>query len=361
MAQTTVPAALTVTQYSKKFFREHLRNHPYKTYMGTKDTDIIQVKKDLTVKKGNKVQFSLVNRLTASANDGTSALAGNEEAMDTRSFGVTTSLRRNAVTITEEEAQKPEEDLIGAVKPTLMDWAHDLDAARFVDSCYSINGVAYASASEAQKDAWLVDNADRVLFGAAKANNSSNDHSASLLNVDGTNDKLTADALSLMKRMALSASPKIKPIREKGTNRRYYVVFAHPLAFRDLKADSTITAAQREVSLTKENSRLFEGGDIIWDGMIIHEVDDMTTLTGVGNGGIDVGGAFLCGAQAFGYGIAKEWSYTKKMEDDYQNEKGYGIRSLDGFKKMLFGSGSADTDDLKDHGVVTGYFAAVAD
>ena len=31
----------------------------------------------------------------------------------------------------------------------------------------SINGVNYACATEAQKDAWLVDNADRVLFGAA--------------------------------------------------------------------------------------------------------------------------------------------------------------------------------------------------
>ena len=29
--------------------------------------------------------------------------------------------------------------------------------------------------------------------------------------------------------------------------------------------------------------------------------------------------------------------------------------------KMTFGSGTADTDDLKDHGVLTGYFAAVAD
>jgi len=46
----------------------------------------------------------------------------------------------------------------------------------------SINGVAYGSASESAKDAWLVDNADRVLFGAAVGNNSANDHSASLAN-----------------------------------------------------------------------------------------------------------------------------------------------------------------------------------
>jgi hypothetical protein len=34
---------------------------------------------------------------------------------------------------------------------------------------------------------------------------------------------------------------------------------------------------------------------------------------------------------------------------------------MGGIEKMTFGSGSGDTDDLKDHGMVTGYFAAVAD
>jgi hypothetical protein len=32
-----------------------------------------------------------------------------------------------------------------------------------------------------------------------------------------------------------------------------------------------------------------------------------------------------------------------------------------GIQKLTFGSTANDTDDLKDHGVVTGYFAAVAD
>jgi len=30
-------------------------------------------------------------------------------------------------------------------------------------------------------------------------------------------------------------------------------------------------------------------------------------------------------------------------------------------EKMSFGSGTGDTDDQKDHGIVTGWFAAVAD
>jgi N4-gp56 family major capsid protein len=172
---------------------------------------------------------------------------------------------------------------------------------------------------------------------------------------------LSASSLSLMKRIALSADPKIRPIMDEGTNRRRFVVFAHPLCFRDLKNDPVITQAQREVQLANQNSKLFQGGDLEWDGMIVHEVDDMTTLTGVGAGAIDVGGVFLCGAQALGLGIAMPWQTREKKETDYENEQGVAIVTIDGLDKMTFGSGASDTADLKDHGVVTGYFAAVAD
>lgn len=361
MAYTTAATGLTPQQWDDKYFREYLGNHPAKAYMGKGSSAIIQVKEDLAKKSGDSLTFALVNRLSGSANDGTSLLVGNEESMDTRSHKLTVGMRRNAVVIRELEEQFSSIALRDAARDELQDWSAEQDCDRIVEALYSINGVAYGSASEAQKDAWLVDNADRVLFGAAKSNNSSNDHSASLANIDATNDKLTPEALSLMKRMALSADPKVKPIRVEGENRRFYVVFAHPLCFRDLKDNATIQQAQREVSVIKQNNKLFNGGDLYWDGMIIHEWDDMTTLSGVGAASIDVGGAFLCGAQAMGLGIAKRWKTTEKKEDDYQNEQGIGIRAIDGLDKLTFGTGSGDTDDLKDHGVVTGYFAAVAD
>lgn len=361
MAYTTAATGLTPQQWDDKYFREYLGNHPFKPYMGTGTSSIIQVKEDLTKKKGDTITFALVNKLTGAPNDGNTRLDGNEEELGSRSHPLTVALRRNAVLMREFEEQKSAIGLRQAAKDQLMDWSMEQDTDRIINELYSINGVAYASASEAQKDAWLADNADRVLFGAAKANNSGNDHSASLANIDGTNDRLTPEALSLMKRIALSADPKIRPIRMGANNKRYFVVFAHPLAFRDLKDNATMTQAQREVQLTAQNNRLFQGGDLEWDGMIIHEVDDMTTLAGVGAAGIDVGGVFLCGAQALGLGVAKRWKTTTKEDRDYGNEYGCGIRTIDGLNKLTFGTGAGDTDDQKDHGVVTGYFAAVAD
>ena len=361
MAKTSAATGLTVQQWDDQYFTEYLRNNPFAAYMGTSENSIIQVKENLTKKKGDSITFALINKLTGAANDGTSSLGGNEEAMGSRSHKLAVGLRRHAVTVTEFEEQISAIGLRNAAKPVLMDWSMEQDVDRVIAELGSINGVAYASATETQKDAWTVDNADRVLFGAAKANNAANDHSANLATIDNTADKLTPEALSLMKRIALSANPKIKPIRIEGKNKRFFVVFAHQLAFRDLKNNATIQQAQRDVSVTMQNNKLFQGGDIEWDGMIIHEVDEMETISGVGSGGIDVGRAVLCGAQALGLGIANRWNTRDKKEDDYGNEKGCAVVAIDGLDKMTFGSGSGDTDDLKDHGCVTGYFAAVAD
>lgn len=370
MTQTAAATGLTPQQWDDQFFAEYIRNNPFKAYMGTSETDIIQVKRDLAKKKGDSLTYALVNRFTGAANDGTSKLEGNEEQGKSRSHKLTVALRRNAFSTTEFEEQKSAIPLREAFKAQMKVWAIEQDIARVVTQLYSKNGVAFASATETQKDAWLDDNIDRVLFGAAKANvkqtapagGATNDHSASLLEIDNTADKLTASTLSLMKRIALSAGPKVMPVMDEGTNKRRFIVFAHPLCFRDLKSDPVITQAQREVVLANQNSKLFQGGDLEWDGMIIHEVDDMTTLTGVGAGGIDVGGVFLCGAQALGLGIAMPWQTREKKETDYENEQGVGIVTIDGLDKLTFGSNtSTDTGDLKDHGVVTGYFAAVAD
>lgn len=359
MANTAAATGLQVQRWMDKYFQEYIQEGMFKPYMGTKPTDIIQVNEELGTKKGKSITFSLVNRLTGAGISGSSTLEGNEEAMTSRSFEMTVDKYRNAVVVPEIEEQYSAIGLYNAGRAVNMDWSVEHTRDKIIAALGSINGVAYGTASEAQKDAWLVDNADRVLFGAAKANNSGNDHSASLANVDSTTDVLTPGALSLMKRMALSASPKIRPIRVSG-GERYFVAFTGPQAFRDLKNNSTITQAQREVTLRMQNNKLFQGGDIEWDGIIVHEVDDIGVISGVGAASIDVQPVYLCGAQALGVAWGKRW--TPIMEDrDYGDKKGVGVEAIYEVKKLLFGSGSADTDDLKDHGVVTGYFAGVAD
>ena len=359
MADSTAATGLTVQQWDDKFFTEYMQENRFKSEMGTGDNNVIHVK-EFGADKGKTMTWALVNRLTAAGVTGSSTLEGNEESMESRSYTLDIDKRRNAVRVSDIEEQYSAIGLRNAAKGALKDWAMEDTRDRIIDAMHEINGVAYGSASEAQKDAWLVDNADRVLFGAAKANNAANDHSAGLAAVDGTNDVFSTGIAQVMKRMALTASPKIRPIRSTSTGRRFYIAYCHPFVFRDLKADSVLTNAQRDVGLRMQNEKLFQGGDVEWDGIIFKEIDDMPVLSGVGASSIDVSPVFMCGAQAVAYGIKKRW-YTAEEKFDYGDKHGCAINEIGNFGKMTFGSGSADTDDLKDNGICTGYMACVAD
>jgi N4-gp56 family major capsid protein len=360
MAETTAATGLTVEQWDDKFFKEYIQESAFRGMMGKSEGSVIQVKSDLTVKSGNKIHYALVNRLTNDATTGTAWLEGNEEDLVSRSYGQTIDKRRNAVIVGEMEDKKSAIGLRNAAKPSLRTWADEDQRDLIIEALGSINGTAYASAGETAKDAWLVDNADRVLFGAAKGNNASNDHDAALATIDDTNDTLTGSALKLLKRMALQANPKIRPISVKSMNRRYYVVLAGNRTFRDLSEDPAIQQAQREVGLKEQNNKLFEGGDLKWDNMIIKEVDDLPVYEGVGAGSIDVAPVYLLGAQALAFAWGRKWKTVEKSLD-YGDKQGCAIDGIYGVGKMTFGSGDDDTDDLKDHGVATGYFAAVDD
>lgn len=358
MANTAARAGLTPQQWDDNFFKAYIRDNRFKRYMGTDENSIIQLKEDLTKKKGDKVTFALVNELTGSGQT-TGTLEGNEEGLDSRSHALTVAPLRHAVAITEWDEQKSAIDLRDAGKMMLKMWAMAKMRDAIITALGSINGVAYSSASEAQKDAWLVDNADRVLFGAAKSNNSANDHSASLANIDGTNDTLTPGAVSLMKRIAQTASPKIRPIR-LNEDEEWFVLFCGSRAFRDFANNATVTQANRDALSRGKDNPLFTGGSLLWDGVIVREIPEIAALSGVGASSIDVDPCYLVGAQAVGLGWAQRTKSTTNTRD-YGFLHGVGISEMRGVEKMTFGSGDGDTDDLKDHGVVTGFFAGVAD
>jgi N4-gp56 family major capsid protein len=361
MADTVVGTGLRVQQWDSKFYTEYLTENRYFPAMGVGANSVIEIREDITKRPGDSITFAMVNRLKQSAVIGSAMMEGNEEDMSTRSFRLYVDKRRNAVRIPEMEQIKSAIDLRDAARSTLKDWALKDTEAMITEALGAINGVAYASATASQRNAWIVANSDRVQIGKLRSNYSAT-HATALANIDNTDDKLTPEAVSLMKRIAIEADPKISPVRveERGA-KRWYVMYANARAFRDLKINATIVQAQREVSLAEQNNKLFEGGDIVWDGVIIKEVPDIAVVASAGAGGITVGPVYLCGAQAIGAAYAKRWhSITKTF--DYGDKYGVAIESIMGVKKLEFGtSATTDTGDLKDLGVVTGWFAAVAD
>jgi len=355
MSLTTARAGLTPQQWDDKFFMEYVRENRFKRYMGTDENSIIQLKEDLGTKPGNKVTFASVNKLSGAGQTGNATLEGNEEELDTRSMAVTVNPLRHAVAVTNWDEQKSAIDLRNAAKMALKLWSMDKMKYAIIDALGSINGTAFASADATARNAWVVDNADRVQFGKLKSNYSAT-FATALGNIDNTDDKLTAAAVSLMKRIAQTASPAIRPIR-LSEDEEWFVLFANSRAFRDFSNDTAVQQANREARVRGMDNPLFTGGSLVWDGVIVREIPEIGYTS---NGSIECGPVYLCGAQAVGVAWAQRTKTTTQVRD-YNFRNGVGVQEIRGVEKLIFGSGSGDTDDLKDHGVVTGWFAAVAD
>lgn len=360
MADTAIATGLRVQQWDSKFFLEYLTENRYSGEMGTNENSIIQLREDVSKKPGDSITFALVNKLVNQATTGSNILEGNEEDMTSRSFRLYVDKRRNAVRIPEMEEVKSPIDLRNAARSILKEWALKDTEGLISKALTGVNGVGYLDATASQKNAWLATNTDRVLFGAAISNYSAT-FSTALATIDNTADKLTPDAVSLMKRIAVNANPRVRPVRvEGGGAKRWYTMHVNTKTFRDLSINTTMVQAQREVRLEAQNTKLFEGGDLIWNGVIIKETPDLDQFITTNTNSIACGPAILCGAQAVGAAYAKRWTTSTKTFD-YGDKFGVATEAIYGIKKLEFGTGSADTTTLKDNGVVTGWFAAVAD
>lgn len=358
MALTLTASGLNVQKWDNDFFVEYVSESRFKPYMGTNESNVIQLKEDFSKGKGDNITFALVHRLKGAGVTGSGELEGNEEALDSRSFRLYVDKIRNGVRIPEMEEFRSAIDLRNAARSTLKTWISERTRDQIISALTSVNGVPFGTATAAQRNAWLTANADRVLFGAARGNTVGGDYAASLLNVDPTNDKLTPGRLSLMKRIAKTADPKIRPVNVKG-DEMWYVVWVPSLSFRDLQNDATMTQANRDAMERGKDNPLFTGGDLLWDGLIIKEVEDMPTYT-LGNAGSTVAPTILTGAQAMGMGWAKRTT-SKTKTFDYDDKFGVAIEEIRGIAKLTFGTGVGDLVAQKDNGVVTGWFSAAAD
>jgi len=239
-----------------------------------------------------------------------------------------------------------------------------------------VNGILYESSTATQKGQWQSDNSDRVLFGASTANRVASavatDHTASLVNVDTTADKCTGANLSLLKRVAMGANPRIRPYRTKD-GYEYFVAFAGLNTFRDLKIDlATVNkdARPRENMGTygAPNNPLFQDGDQLYDGVIVRLVPEIsgfvtstwTNLLTAGAASARVEPVFLCGQQAAVIAYGQMAKPTFRKEDDYGFIQGSGIEAAYGVGKMFAKVPKAGTA-LKQWGVATGFFASASD
>lgn len=351
MTLTTVTSNLKEQVWDNDFFTSYVRANRFKRYMGTTTNSVIQLKEDLTKKAGDKIHLALIAELTGAGVTGNTLLEGSEEALSQYEFGITVSTLRNAVAVTDNEQQYTGITLRDAAKEQLKNWAMKklrTDVITQLGAIWTLGtgNVAYASATEGNKDAFLVANADRFLFGDGSVGGYT-DHSADVLAVTAAM-KLTRTIVSKAKARAETASPIIRPVIV-GEDSENYVMFVGAGAFRDLKAD--LETPNRDAQNRGSSNPLFNDGDLEWDGVVIRKIQEIPTLGTVGASSARIEPYYLCGAQALGMAWAQR---TKSTTDtrDYGFVKGVGIHEMRGVEKIIFNG--------KQHGVFTGYVGATA-
>jgi N4-gp56 family major capsid protein len=331
--------------------------------MGTAENSMIHIKEDLAKKKGDSVTFALVNELTGDGVTGNSTLKGNEERLGSRSHRVYVDVLRHAVAVDDWDVQKSVIDLRNASRTQLQEWARKKLRDGITNALGQIDGVNFTSSTVAQRNTWSANNSDRVLYGDNTGNYSATFATGTFAVSAG--EQLTPNILSLMKRMAQAASPKIKPISVESMDQEWYVVFIGPRAWRDLTEDNPttnqLTLANRDARVRGVDNPLFTGDSLVWDGMILREIPEIAQLeASLSSTGVRIEPVYLCGAQAVGLAWAQRTKSTTDT-DDYEFLHGVGVQEIRGIEKLRFGTAADDTTTPKDHGILTAFISAPSD
>lgn len=389
MAETAIGSAHYLQKWASEVFTEFQREVPFYAFTGEGMDNIICTKREL-LNSGRTMNLPFFPDLTGDGVAGNGILEGSEEAMVAHNETITVDYLRTATLFTERDVSFVNFDLAKASRTQIKNWAKNKARLRIINQLLSvrasgtgdnlyygkitdssngpvilaansagasvnIDGVTVTTASEANKDTWITNNADRVVAGLL-ASNVSGDHSTTLATLDTTDDTMRYDIVMRAKRMAEQSSPRIHPYKVDGDQNEWYVMFCGTRAFRDAERDPTIVAADREARTRDagalKNNPIFTGGELLVRGVIIKKIPELPVLYQVGASSADVAVSFLCGRQALGYALGGD---MKAIEDtrDYQFRRSLGVSMFDAYKKLFFNN--------KQHGVVTVYTAAAAD
>jgi N4-gp56 family major capsid protein len=373
--ETTLATASEKQTWISAYFKEYVRGSRLSAYMGRSPTSIIFIKYELQTEAGKTINMPLITRLKGDGVTGSQVLDGNEEELGNFNCPISVEWRRHGVRVPKSTSYKTEIPLLNAARPLLRQWESEKlrdDLIKAMISCVvadtSTGGatVNMGDSTTTDRNAFAANNQDRLLFGKLLSNYSAT-FATALGNIDTTDDKCTIASMSLAKRLAKNADPHIRPYQaDDAEGEEWFVAFHGSRTFRDLKADTTLTQANREARPREAGfmkNPLFKDGDVVYDGIIHREVPEIDaiaqnaggtySLDAKGNTSADVRPVALCGQQAIGIAWGQEPTPRTDLDKDYQFRPGVAIEELLGVKKMAFNS--------KQHGMVLCFFAAAVD
>ncbi len=378
MAETILATASERQIWISKYFQEYVRQSRFMPYMTNADINkggIILTRFEMQQEAGRVINIPFIGRLKSAGVTGATVLDGSEEDLTNYNCPITVDWRRNGVRVPKSTQFRTEINLLNAARDALVVWESEKIRDDVIHAMLGVvadvNGTVapWDQSSPAQQNAWVAANKDRVLFGSLVSN-----YSGTLSTAFGniaTTAKASVANVGLAKRIAKLADPRIRPFRATGGDgREFFVCFHGARTFRDLKADSTMVAANTQArareSTGMQDNPLFQDGDLLYDGVIhreVPEIDDYcvnmsltgggTGFTGTGGSGGDIRPIFLCGGGSVGIAWGQEPTPKTDNIKDYGFRPGVAIEELLGVKKINFNG--------VQNGIVSMFVAAAAD
>lgn len=304
MTDTTFAKTDLLTQkiWSAILFKEAMKDIFLTKFMGEGADNIIQLKNDLTKKKGDKITVGLRMRMTEAGQSSQTSIAieTNEEDLVFYDFSVELWIYGHGVRAGGKlDLQRPAFDLRTEMKDALKEWIAE-----------KIEKLLIADLVASPTTEHLIDDSAQ---------------SPSLT--------LSVTEIQKAKRKAELATPKVRPIKVEGGS--YYVMLVHPLSAKHLKADSEWKNAQLYANIRGMKNPLFSGALGLIDGVVVHEYS-RSNLLATGNVALNL----LLGAQAAVLGYSQYPSWLEKLFD-YHRIPGVATDMILAHGKSVFGTGAA--------------------
>lgn len=326
---------LAVKLWSRKLFREALKQTYVSRFTGTTSGSVVQIMSDTQKGPGDRIRVPLRMLLSGAGVAGDDTLEGNEEALTTYYDDIVIDQLRHAV----RSAGKMSEQRVPfsvreEARMGLQDWWSDrIDDAFFRQICGDTGSSdnRYTGSNDT-----VAPDSSHWIYGEGVDTSEASLTSAS--------DKMSLSMIDYCVETAKTASPLIKPVRIMGGN--YYVMFLHPYQVTSLRTN-TDTGQWLDIQKSAmeggrvSNNPIFTGALGMYNGVVLHESTRVRSVTS------NVYRAVMCGAQSacIAYGQKSAGGRTDWNEElfDYGNQLGVEAGMIWGLKKTRFNSADFST------------------
>ncbi len=295
--------------------------------------DIIHIKTNLEMKgktktvNGDKITFGLIPRIDPKTHGGTvsgQTLKGKEITLSWYDYSLTLERYRQAVSAgTTMDWHRAAFDMPLESRTALKNWGIEKMDLLCFEALDATTGMSYFY---------------KTSSGISRTTTAATAKSAITVQADSI---LTPQMLSFMKAWAITGGARasgqipLRPIMIGG--RPFFVILVHPDVLYDFKQDSTWFQAAREAEVRGKENPIFRGASYIWDGMVIHEHENLTIGTDAGGGAIPYCLGYMLGAQALCWAWGERPTIVEDTED-YEENLYYAWRMTTSVGRPVFNS-----------------------